>query len=474
MDGADLTDYVVPDSLRITNILTSQVDTCEFTLDAVPGAVSLADWMTVIIYDGATILFGGVLMAYTDRQGSDLLHRYECQCADYSVRLGHVRVSREYTGYTDAQIIADIFSTYLAGEGWDVSTYVNSLATHDRVRYINKYVADVLRDLAKLSGGDWYIDPDQKLHYFLNEASTAPFRVSDAPDFIASLPYSNFEVNRDGSGVSNRVRVVGGTYYSQEVTMTVRGNGTDKRLTLPAKFRSGLRVFRNSGTDLLPAWNELTILAGYLDTLSTTSQALYFYQDKVVETLDAWPALDQACKVVGTYEVPNSLTVEMVDAASYAYYGAYLDEVIRDSNIVERSVAITRGMARLAEAALAKTVISFDCRQPGLRAGQLLTVANTLHGINGDYLIRVVTTTVGINGAARFSVECGVYSPDLIDYLLALARQKAGEAGEESQTAYELLTQAETLTLGSETTSVTATTAPYNWDAFNWDFGKWG
>jgi hypothetical protein len=473
VDGVEVTDYVVPRTLKITNILTNQVDTCSFTLDPVPAGLSLADWMEVLVYDGPIKLFGGYLLTNDGSHGSDLLRMYDASCSDYSVRLGTVRVSREYYNSTDKTIIADLFATYLASEGFDASTFVSALLTHGRLRYVNKYMVDVLRDLAKLSGGDWYIDPDKNVRYFSNEAALAPFAVSDNPDMATSFPYSAFSFSQDGAGVANRVRVVGGTYYSGETTITVRGNGTDKRLTLPAKFRSGLQVWRNDGTDEYPIWTSLTMLAGYLDSLTDEDQALYFYQDKVIEILSPWPALNLACKVTGTYEVPTPLTVEMTDSASYAFYGRWFDHVIRDKNIVDRTVAMTRAAAKLAEAGLAKVVIKFTTRQPGLRAGQLLHVTNALFSVSGTYLIQRITATMAENNAATFAVECGVYSADLIDYLMAIAKNNGDEQAN-TETLYELLTIRESITLGGETNSLTPTTGPYRWGTFRWGFGKWG
>lgn len=467
--GVDVTDYVVPESLEITNVLTNQVDSCTFVLDGAPGSLIIADWMEVIVLDGGTKMFGGYLLSIDSSEGSDLLRRIECQCGDYSARLSHVRVSKEYINRSDAHIIADVFSTYMAGEGFDYTSHVEIIETHERLRYINRYIADVLRDLAKFSGGDWYVDENKNLHYFASQISTSPFGVSDFPDLSATFPYSNFRTNKDGSGIANRVRVIGGEYLSQKSSIYIRGNGTDKRLTLPARFRSGLRVWRNDGNDYEPIWRPLTVSAGYVTDLVSPDAVLYFYQEKTLEAMHAWPQLNKACKVLGVYEVPSPLIAEETDAASYAFYGKYFDEIIIDSGIVEQSAARMRAKSRLAEASMAKIVISFETRQPGLRAGQLLPVVNALQNINGQYLIQRVTTTVGIDGAARYSVDCGIYNPDLIDYLLLLSKSK-NKADEES--TYDLLNQVEMLAL-NDAAEAAASSSPYTWNSFNWDFGVW-
>lgn len=481
LDGVDVSDYVQPDSLQITNVLTSQVDTCRLVLEDA-GVLSPSTWKELIILDGATRLFAGYVLSVDERPGPDLGINYEISASDYALRLDKVVVKKQYEGMTDKAILADLFSTYVPGESYDAATNVTAIKTHARIRFNRMTLLECIQKLASLASADWYVDENKTLWFFettTGSASVAPFSLSDDPDKIASMPYYDAQIMRDGAGVVNRVEILGGNYRSDDTTFYLKGTGEDKRIILPFKLHApegetSILVYRNSGTLASPVWVQMTVKVGYIDQLSGANDVLYYYQDKVIERQSNWPNLENAVKIVAKYEVP--LRARVQDAASIAHYGLILDDVIVDEEIVDKPVARVAGQARLASSAMEKTAITLSCDEPGLRAGQKVRFVNATHGLDADYLVRRVTARVGVNGRAVFGVQLGTYNPDLIDMMLLLARQaKPKIPWRDDEVLDELLQIAEEITL-DETTAVSSSTGPYFFDAtqpyaMDWGFG---
>lgn len=480
INGVAVTSYVRPTSLKIESVLTSQVDTCSLTLEDA-AALGVEEWMQIIVTDGATRIFGGYITSLNKKEGANLGVDVDVSASDFSVRFEKVIVKKQYKAQTDAQILADIFATYLSMEGYDAATYVSSIKLFDQIRFNRVTLPEVINQLCSLTGADWYVDEFQRLHYFPANAAalTAPFELSDTPNLTLSFPYSDFNVNRDGSGIVNRVEVVGGNYLSEDTTFYLPGTGQENRILLPFRMSapdgySAIRVWRNDGTEAVPVWTSMTVKVGYIDDLAGVNEVLYYYQDKVIEQQNPFPALPNALRIFAKYEVP--LRTRIRDDASYAHYGLWFDEVITDSNITTKQAARLAAAAKLALASFGKVAISLSTAQPGLRAGQIVTVGNALHGIKGSYTVQRVSIEVGIYGRAVYRVELGTYSPDFFDFLVKLARKiKQAPPWREDEVLDEVLQAIESITL-AESTAQSTSVGPYYFsetlaDAFIWGFG---
>lgn len=462
IDGVDFTEYVRPGSLVIDNALTRQVDTLRVYLENPP--TTPRDWQEIIVYDGATKIFGGYVISFQDHDGADLGLDHNLSASDYSIRFEHVRIKEQYLNQTDGYIINDIFTKYLADEGFDVSTYVVSLKTHDRIRFNRVLVMDAIKQLADLAGADWYVDSEKKLHFFDVENNSAPFNLSDTPDFVNDYPYNGLELNRDGSGIVNRIEVIGGNYRSEDTTFYLAGTGSESRVILPFRLhapdgQSSIQVWRNDGTVDVPVWTQLTVKIGYIDKLSALNDVLFYFNEKVLEQEDPFPNLANAVKITAKYEVPLRMNVQ--DAISYAHYGMWFDDVINDQNIETKAAAKLRGKSKLAQSSFAKAVITLGCDQPGLRSGQTVSLKNSLRLIDTTYLIQRVTCTVGIYGRASYKVTLGTYNPDLIDLLVSLAKRVQPPAPwREDEVLDEVFQANEDISFG-EAKTVDELTEPY-------------
>ena len=481
IDGNDRTDYIVPDTLSIRSVLTSRIDTCKFVMEDA-GTVEPTEWDEITIIDGADKVFGGYVLSKTQKAGASVGLDFTVSCADYAALLDKVIVKEEYDTQTDAYVLNHLFNKYLPEI--DSLTYVAVVKTHTKLRLNRMTLREAVDVLAEYAGADWFIDYDKSLHFFPTLDSTAPYELSQSPDLSTTFPFAKLKKHTEGAAVVNRVEVVGGDYLSDDQTIYIAGTGQDTRIALPFRMREptaggGLDVDRNDGTEGSPSWTAMTIKVGYLNTLGGTTEAIHYFQEKVLEQQNNWPNLPNAVRVQGRIEVP--LRARVGDQASRDLYGRWFDDVINAPDITDKETAKLAGQGVLGKNAMGQVAVSCMVWEPGLIAGQTLTIDTDLHGISDeDFLIQSVEARVGINGNTVFDLELGVFDPDLIDVIVKLARRsKSKPIWREDEVLDDVLLEDESLALTEGSTSVTSDSAPYHWgpggaNPFDWGFGVWG
>lgn len=487
--GVDISALVQPGSLTVDNVLTQRVDTCSFKLESdLP--LALDTWQEVHVLGDNFSFFGGHITSIEEEAGANLGIAYAIKASDFSLRLDKVLVKEEFEEKTDAEMILALFAKYVPGEGYNVSDAVTSIKQYSRKRFNRVTLLEAITDLAKTANAEFYVDAAKKLWFFERSSGTAeipPFGFSDTPDYSSMQPYYGFSIDRDGSGVVNRVEVVGGNYRSDDTTFFLAGTGEDERISLPFRMHAAdgataVQIWRNDGTEAVPVWTALNVLVGHIDKLELANDVLYYYSEMVIEQAGNWPALANAVKIFAKYEVP--LRARVRNNASIAHFGIVMDDVIVDNTITDKTVARLAGLAKLAESAMTKTAASLKTQASNyagaqvapIRAGMFVSVVNTTHGIHSTYLVNRVEMSVGVNGRAEFTLDLGTYSPDLVDMLLSLARAAAPKAEwRTDEVLDELMQTAEQVSL-SETHDGSASQGPYYFsetpaDAFVWGYG---
>ncbi len=225
----------------------------------------------------------------------------------------------------------------------------------------------------------------------------------------------------------------------------------------------------------MPIWTTLTVLTGGIDTLTKSTDVLYYESTARLEQLGNWPGIANGVEIFGRHVVP--MRARLRNQASYDHYGKWLQLVVNAPEIIDKAVGVMRGKAELAQNAFANIALRYITREPGLRAGQVQNVFLPARKISADYLIQRVTTTIGIGGYITAVVELGAVDQSLVGLLLALKRASTQEQTwneNESEVLDEVIDIAESISLTEGTPTVTASQGPYNWGSFNWDYGVWG
>jgi len=460
VNGVNLARYWVTKSLRIRSAITRQIDTCELEfVDRDGVAPDVQEKHEIIISNDAdTERYFGGYVASIDMKAYAQTRRRIVSCQDYSILLETKLVNEIYESQTDNAIILDLFATYLPGI--DVATYVETSVTIDRIVFPHVTLREALERVCEVSGFDWYVDYNEKLHYFAEETNLAPFDLLDTE--VLTHPHKMRSYVKDARKIENRILVLGGIYWSGDTDFELPADNQTTEFLLPYRFKppvgqTQILTYENIGNDVAPNWSAVTVGVDYLDTLGVglgEYDTLYNFQEKLLKWNVAPPNLLRAMKITARYEVPVILRVH--SDASYTEYGRWFDGKVVDENITTRDLARQRGKAHLAEWAFAKEQGIVVCWTSGLYAGQRIRIVNALRSIDGYYLIRSVDTRF-LGGTARmYIVEFGEYNPDLVDMLMALKRSSEYRDSREDEMLNECFELAEAMAITE--TSVTLIT----------------
>lgn len=282
--GVDVTRYVDLDQVQpvINSVLDKELDTLTLTLINAD-AVAPVEWQEIVVSDGSTILFGGYVITVDQIAGSNLANNnYILGCSDYAAIFDKVYVKAEYTGYTDAQIIAAAIASSSELSGFDAVTFVNFILFFPRARFNRKTVREILDWICQQTGGHWYVDYNKALHYFGSEEDEAPYEVTDDPNEAVNRTVEAVTVTKNGAGVVNLVDVVGGSKYSDDVTEYYTPSGYQPFLDLSKRYKAPstltkIQVKRNDGgatTNLIPNPSfEVNITDGWTQWQAGTGAA---------------------------------------------------------------------------------------------------------------------------------------------------------------------------------------------------------
>ena len=225
----------------------------------------------------------------------------------------------------------------------------------------------------------------------------------------------------------------------------------------------------------MAVWTTLTVKTGGTEELAGLNDVLYYQADSYLEQVSNWPDLKKAVEVSGRYEIPIRTRVR--NQASYDYYSLWMQYVLVAAEIIDLDVARMRGRAKLAESAYGKSVVSYSCVEPGLKAGMMQHVTSQVSDIDSDLLIQRVITTINIAGFVSVNVSMGAADMSLVKLILKIKRNSEPElAWNDNEVLDEVLDTYEEITLDEGTTTVSAKAGPYLWDDADavWDFAVWG
>lgn len=486
--GVDISAYVPRSSgnvrglpgLSVNQAIGAALDTCTIGVEN-GGALSINEWDEVTVTNAAAtmIYFGGHVTGIADKPyGPEVDLVLTCQ--DYGVRFERAIYNGEWKNSTPlATVLATIKAdAWPALTEFNFATYVASLGSLVRLRSPRMTVRDLLDEIASRFEAEWYVDYSKNLHMFYELEDAAPYAISDSPNYSTSYPCEDLMRTRNGIGMVNRVTVVGGAYLSADVAHEYAGDGQQVRFVVPHYYHAqaaetSVIVEINDGSDGSPSWTTKTLGIKYLD--DNVAKDVYFaFQEKFFEFTSAPPLLKRSWRVKARYEAP--LRVVVSDSTSYAALGFYLDAVLVDDTIRDKAEARTVGLAYLAEHSNT-TILTGSVVEPGLRAGQTITVTNSKLGISAvTYLIRSLTMTFPGGGAVRYNITIGDYSPDLYAMLRDLKKKKEYEWREDE--VLDILEQwTETMEFTTESLADATSTGPYylsNTPAEAMEFGGTG
>jgi hypothetical protein len=381
----------------------------------------------VIIYDSSgDRIFGGYA---TDLQDKTEFTQVKTQvtCSDYWQDLARVIVNQIYSSEYDDQIISQLFAGYKPDI--DLSSWVPSHTYLFTKIYLRaKTLQDSLQMIADTTGFDIWINPYKKFQYISpTDSGTAPFAVSDDPNFSSSFPLAVTKYEKDDTAIINRVYFYGGKTPSDDYTqdLSPQANGSNNTFVLayyPRPSSDGNVDLYIGGVLMAMGAAFGTGAANTLIQDGGTAQALLNSSAQAI-TVDSSviPAAGTgviSCKY--RYEIP--LTVMVTNQQSYQFFGRWFDGTISDTTVQDKNTAIQRARILLQEQAYGFEHITLHCWKAGLAAGQLLRIDHNVRNIHNAYIVQSVKVQPLGNGTFQYEVDLGAWNWNLVDVMMQAAK----------------------------------------------------
>jgi hypothetical protein len=449
--GQDITDYVDEFTIDIQSTLPNgagsgggsgagRSTTCEFICKlgpiasaigagGTPSGTDLVRQGEVIVTDSTgTVIFGGYATHFEDEtEPQALVVKTKVTSHDYWQDLDRIQVNEVYTGATDISIIRDIMTRY--APGIDVSLVPTTGTYSIPRRFIrSQSVMEAINKICTMTGWNAWVDPDKKLHYVsASSASSAPFGLTDDPDFIAWFSYDLLQYTTDDTAIINRVYFYGGRKVSDDFTQDLQpqANGSNKIFMTayyPEDAVDGSIHVKKNGVELTVGSPFSSAANGANSKLISDGGTADVLVNKDARTLTFDVAPADTDTLVTIYRYATPLVVVLSDTTSHAFYGRYFDGKLSDLGVLDVATAISRCRVLLAQQSFGLTTLQVTCTKGGLQAGQLLRVISTTQAIDDVFLIQKVQTKPLGGGNFQYTVDCGAWNWNLIDLLVATAR----------------------------------------------------
>jgi hypothetical protein len=384
----------------------------------------------VIIKDATGVnIFGGYATGLDDKTDKKTVY-VQVDCTDYWQHLTSVVVNEVYDGQNDIFIINDLLNKYAP---WIDRSLLGTTPhyTFGPENYQHFTLQKALQRVADKVGFSIWIDPYKKIHYINPiQASTAPFGLSDTPDFSTSFQLNVSEFTIDDTAIINRVYFYGGKHLSGDIVqdLSVQCNGVNTLFTLayyPHKAADGkFHLIVNSVDHHTGAGGDIGFVGGITnaDKLVHDGGTAYALLNIDAHTIE-WnvaPAGGASVQFKYRHEVP--LVVVLIDQNSVAYFGMYMDGPISDQSVFDTPTAIKRCQTLLLEQSFGLTHLKVHCWKPGIQAGQIIRIDHVVKAIHSSYIVQEVHVIPKGAGFFEYELTLGAWNWELVDIIYQLAK----------------------------------------------------
>lgn len=210
--GVNHSSDVLYDSIRITQNVGEQPDSCIFTTVVNPSIVPTVG-ADVQVGLGNTspsnLLFGGKILTVDQvYKGIQSNVAYEITCQDYTYLLNARRPFKAYVATAGNAVASDALTNFSSGLTSNIVSLPVVSITYDG----NAEFSQCLTRLTTLVGAHWLVDPSKIVQIFTNSVPGAVPTTIDATNIAATNPNGarNLKIETDLSQLRNKIWVEGG------------------------------------------------------------------------------------------------------------------------------------------------------------------------------------------------------------------------------------------------------------------------
>lgn len=365
--------------------------------------------------DRAQTAFGGIVYRAKKRiiPGSDIME-WTLKFTDFSALADQARVLKAYSDTTRDAIVQDLITNYLAQFGVTAGVIATGGAVTKK-KYNGQSAAEVLNELADEEGYIWYIDHQKKLHFIAKESYVAPFAITDDnPD------YKELHIEESLDDFCNAIYYRGSANgITDERTETMVGDGTRTEFKVRFKLLEEPTIKVNDVEKTVGIWGVESGCDWYWNE-----------GDKIVRQDAAGTVLTASDTLSITYVGTFGIMVLLEDKASIAEHGRY-EAFVEDSSVPYLDAAINAAETKLKQNPYDKVDAKIITYAAGLRAGMVLSLAQSEYGIDTQILITSVEAEEreDVDLSLKYTVEgvTGERREDWIEFYRMMTRRAAYE-----------------------------------------------
>lgn len=335
---------------------------------------------------------------------------------------------------------------FVSSGGYTIKNVIRGDREFVDVRAQYKKPTVFVDNIAKLQNYFWFIDYERNLHFFKNDATPAPFSLTDSSQNFADL-----NITADISTLKNRQTVRGGIaidsslYTQDEVT---DGKLESWRLDYPPK---NLQIWVDT-TGTGASYVQKTVGVENL-TDPASVDYLFNFSEKIVRRASD-SVLPNGTLFRRIYNPYKPIRVRVQDAVSIAMMkaliggdGIYDGAVINDTTILDWNEARVRAQAEVTAYSNPILSATFKTEQDGLKAGQVIHITDSSRSIDNDFLIQKISKQSRNDERWTYSVDCGSTAFGIIEFFQLLLKKTDNLSVDVSEIIDIVVNQDETITL---------------------------
>ena len=392
INGVDKSAVVLQRSLQIDLTLggrsTARLDV--YDNDGTVAAYRPTVGQSIVIADGATTVFGGLIVGVTDSPRTSVQYGTlsSLDCADYTELMDRVLVSTSYTaGQTLRTVVDALLATYLSGSGITRDAGMSAGATLELQTFDQITVVQALNHLSQITGWVWRLKPDKTLEMFSPGSKTAAYSVTDSNSKAIDDPV---RWTKTRGAYANRVIVRAGTVSQVEKTQTWTATAAQTQFDIDYKVAATRGyITSNSVTKPLGRYGVDTMLW----TLDKTNNRLVRSSGATVGDV-----------VVMTYSAQFPYTVTVNDTGLQATDGIYTARYDAP-DCFDKAAATELANGFLRRDKVTPRIVTVTTRGGFELPGTTITLTFSARVISGSHLITAISITDDPVGL-RYSLTC--------------------------------------------------------------------
>lgn len=457
----DRSNHVEQETLGFSQSRTNRETSVTFRMKKKPGRDIPALNATVLLVEDGENIFRGRITERSEWVIDGIMIGFEYTCKDGTFDFDRLLVAKAFNDTDSHAVAALIIGNYTTG-----FTYVleGDPVDIDTIRFNYLPPSHCLDTLCANIGFEWYIDPDNVVHFFPQDSETAAFGLTETGD---KAYYKSITFDRNIVELRNAVYVRGGTYHEtiEEADAVDKYSADGDQVAFPLIYRyKNVQVKLNGssqavGVDFIDNPEEFDVL--------------YNYQEKSIHWRDDnKPDEGDAVVVFGDAEIP--LIVRIQDNDSIAAYGLVegieIDATIQ--SVAQAELVANQILAKWADGSYEG---EFTTQETGLRAGQAISINIPSRDIDDTFRINRITGTFSGDRfiyKVQFIKSGNVTFTDIMVDLI-LGKRKALVIGDDDIVLRFQELTGDAFSVTDQIDEIYTNSPPYTW-ATGSNEGKWG